>query len=421
MSCKDNLWNEMLEDKDVKDWIYKDVIRTHQDYKFFIRREIIDYMVSVLYYWSKTYPLFSYRQGMNEILAMVYFAFYSEKSDVNDEVDKKEASEIASDTKLIVQFLFNEKHINADIFIVFEKIMNMGIKELYGTIDDITSIKNQLSESKTNSKDKIFMSKIEQEQEEKRIRVKIEKLYDDERKKSAVIRRWNRIYHNFLRKIDTEIYKHLVKIELDPELQLMRWFRCLLSREFSIEVAMNMWDYIFSGIQDSQRIDRDFCEIYYSDNYIESFDDPLINLDFLWLAMIENIRKRLHKEDLGTWLEIFFDYPEVTNASKLISMANKIERNVTYNSQCGSEFIKIPDIFESPLEDINDERNELKGNESNWKEQSKKYEETKEYNHKPTNPLPTSNIKHIMQNKSHKHTEEAKVHYPSKRITERKK
>lgn len=63
-------------------------------------------------------------------------------------------------------------------------------------------------------------------------------MYDEERKKSAVMRRCNRIYHSFLKSIDTEIYKHLVNIQLDPELQLMRWLRCLLSREFSIDIAI---------------------------------------------------------------------------------------------------------------------------------------------------------------------------------------
>lgn len=33
---------------------------------------------------------------------------------------------------------------DADVFIIFERIMSMGIKELYGTIDDITSIKGRL-------------------------------------------------------------------------------------------------------------------------------------------------------------------------------------------------------------------------------------------------------------------------------------
>ena len=199
MSGKDNLWNEMLEDKDIKDWIYKDVVRTYQEYKFFNRKEIRDNMVTTLYYWSKTYPMFSYRQGMNEIIAIVYFAFYAEKAVAKDDIDKKKNEEIAEDQSLLIQFLFNEKHINADIFVIFERIMSMGIKELYGTIDDIVSIKSQLFGSKSSEKDRLFKCKYELEKEDKDRRAKVEQMYDEERKRSAVMRRCNRIYHNFLK------------------------------------------------------------------------------------------------------------------------------------------------------------------------------------------------------------------------------
>jgi hypothetical protein len=99
--------------------------------------------------------------------------------------------------------------------------------------------------------------------------------------KSAVMRRCNKIYHNFLKRVDTDVYKHLVSISLDPELQLIRWLRCVLSREFSIEIVLSLWDYIFVGIKDEHRTNRDFGDMYYNDDYFESKNDPLLNIDFL--------------------------------------------------------------------------------------------------------------------------------------------
>lgn len=189
MGGKDNMWNEMLEDKDIQDTIFKDVVRTYQEYKFFLRKEVRDQMVSTLYYWSKTYPMFSYRQGMNEIIAVIYFVFYAEKAAWSEDIDKKKATDIAGNHDNLIKFMYNEKHINADIFVVFERVMSMGIKELYGTIDDISSIKKQLFDSKADDKDRLFKWKSEIEQEDKERRARIEKIYDDERKKSAVIRR----------------------------------------------------------------------------------------------------------------------------------------------------------------------------------------------------------------------------------------
>lgn len=144
MGGVDNLWGEMLQDKDMRETIYKDVVRTYQEYRFFNRKEIMDKMVSTLYYWSKTYPMFSYRQGMNEIIAVIYFAISAEKSPVDNKIDNLKNQDIANDHDKLIKFLFNEKHMDADVFIIFERVMSMGIKELYGTIEDITTIKGRL-------------------------------------------------------------------------------------------------------------------------------------------------------------------------------------------------------------------------------------------------------------------------------------
>jgi hypothetical protein len=358
MGGKDNLWNEMLEDKDIRETIFRDVIRTYQEYKFFKRKEIRDQMVSTLYYWSKTYPMFSYRQGMNEIIAVIYFVFYAEHAEWDNNIDKKTDEEIAGNKEDLVKFLYNEKHINADIFSVFERVMSMGIKELYGTIDDISSIKRQLFHSNSEDKDRLFKWKYEIEQEELSRRKKIEQIYDDERKRSAVMRRCNRIYHHFLKNSDSEIYKHLVSVKLDPELQLMRWLRCILSREFNIDITVCLWDYIFAGVNDQFRQDRDFGDMYYVEGYSESKEDPLINLDYLWLAMIENIRDQVHKKDIEDCLEVFFHYPEVKGASRLIALATKIESAMNSNKDWDSEYFRIPSSFDQ--QETNEETKEEK-------------------------------------------------------------
>ena len=188
----------------------------------------------------------------------------------------------------------------------------------------------------------MFKWKQEIENEDKERRSKIEKIYDDERKKSAVMRRCNKIYHNFLKRVDTEVYKHLVSVNLDPELQLMRWLRCILSREFNIEVVLNLWDYIFVGIKNEHRTDRDFGDMYYNDEYFESKNDPLLNIDFLWLAMIENIRDDIYKQDFEDCLEVFFHYPEVKNASKLISISGKLEKAIYSGEKYDSSQFKKP-------------------------------------------------------------------------------
>ncbi|CAI2359005.1 unnamed protein product [Moneuplotes crassus] len=355
MSSTGNLWNELMDDKDMKDTIMKDVVRTYQEYKFFQRKKVRDQMVSTLYFWSKTYPMYSYRQGMNEIIAVIYFVFAAEKVQEDIDIDQLSDSEIASDHDNLIKFLYNTKHMNADVFIIFERVMSMGIKELYGTIDDLTTIKGKLDTIAKEDKDRMFKWKYEVEQEEKDRRAKIEQMYDDERKKSAVMRRCNRIYHNYLKRVDTEVYKHLISIKLDPELQLMRWLRCILSREFDIEISLSLWDYIFSGINDEFRKDRDFGDMYYTEDYFASTEDPLINLDYLCLAMIENIRDKIYKQEMEDCLEVFFHYPEVKGASRLISVAGKIEKAVINGTEVESSSVRMTPTESEAREDLKEQ------------------------------------------------------------------
>ena len=296
--------------------------------------------------------------------------------------------------------------------------MSMGIKELYGTIDDISSIKNQLVGNKTDDKDRMFKWKHEIEQEDKDRRAKIEKIYDDERKKSAVMRRCNRIYHTFLKKIDVSVYKHLIDIRLDPELQLMRWLRCVLSREFDIDMTLCLWDYIFVGIQEQHRDDRDFGDMYYTEGYATSKDDPLINLDFLWLAMIENIRSEIYKQDIEDWLQVFFHYPEVKGASRLISIASKIENSMFNNQHWDAQLFSAPSEFDKKQTNNDDLRDELVIDDENEQEETKMESKAKQQQY--FDPLRSDNtsLKTKKQNpKSSAPRVQEETNFPNRRIS----
>ena len=79
------------------------------------------------------------------------------------------------------------------------------------------------------------------------VREMLEKAVDEEKAKSTIYKKCNRIYHEFLKKKDLELYEHLMENQVSPELQLMRWLRCVLSREFDIKNTLVLWDYIIGG------------------------------------------------------------------------------------------------------------------------------------------------------------------------------
>lgn len=62
----------------------------------------------------------------------------------------------------------------------------------------------------------------------------------------------------------------------------MRWLRCVLSREFKIEKSLLLWDFVICGIEPNHKNDKNAK----GSAFLQVLDDPLINLDFLCVAMI---------------------------------------------------------------------------------------------------------------------------------------
>jgi TBC1 domain family protein 5 len=73
---------------------------------------------------------------------------------------------------------------------------------------------------------------------------------------SVISKRCQRIYEEELKYVEAELYKHLKLNEVPPELHLTRWLRCVLSREYSVEPTLILWDYIFAGVVESQQDNR---------------------------------------------------------------------------------------------------------------------------------------------------------------------
>lgn len=65
-------------DKELRDLVKQDVERTMQDLEFFTSDDAKAGLSNVLYLWAKDNVEFGYRQGMNEVLAILVCAFFSE-------------------------------------------------------------------------------------------------------------------------------------------------------------------------------------------------------------------------------------------------------------------------------------------------------------------------------------------------------
>lgn len=80
-------------------------------------------LIAMLFLWGKTYPEYGYKQGMNEILAIVLLVFDTERisSAVVMDWDKMSDKEIAE--KHLPEFLFDPKYLQADVFMLHDRIL----------------------------------------------------------------------------------------------------------------------------------------------------------------------------------------------------------------------------------------------------------------------------------------------------------
>ena len=109
----------------------------------------------------------------------------------------------------------------------------------------------------------------------------------------------------------------------------MRWYlsmfklnrlRCVLSREFKIDLAMLYWDFIFGGIDPKHRSDTKSKGL----DFLSAPDDPLIHLDYLSVAMILMIKPELLESDFSMCFTYFFNYPEPSNPESIMKYALKV-------------------------------------------------------------------------------------------------
>ena len=137
---------------------------------------------------------------MNEILAIIVFAYFSERLHVEQDLDYLSTDEIIADPDLFSQYVFDSRHTFADIYSTMSRILSFGIKNLYQETKDISELRKELviawsliislqfkEQPKNLDGHELFVWKQRQEIEEKKIRIKLEKAYEQEKSKVIIL------------------------------------------------------------------------------------------------------------------------------------------------------------------------------------------------------------------------------------------
>ena len=172
--------NNIKEDRDINliNQINKDLPRTRFDCEFYANNpNNYEKLRRILFFYANEHRDVNYIQGMNEIIAIIFYIFSKDDNP------------------------FNEKYKESDSYFTFEKLMEQ--------VKDIFMMEN-IDYSQLYVKEQI--------EEIKKI----------------------------LKKIDSNLMNHFHQIGLEIDNFVMRWLLVLFAQEFTIDVAVNFWDRLFT-------------------------------------------------------------------------------------------------------------------------------------------------------------------------------
>ena len=172
--------NNIKEDRDINliNQINKDLPRTRFDCDFYANNpNNYEKLRRILFFYANEHRDVNYIQGMNEIIAIIFYIFSKDDNP------------------------FNEKYKESDSYFTFEKLMEQ--------VKDIFMMEN-IDYSQLYVKEQI--------EEIKKI----------------------------LKKIDSNLMNHFHQIGLEIDNFVMRWLLVLFAQEFTIDVAVNFWDRLFT-------------------------------------------------------------------------------------------------------------------------------------------------------------------------------
>lgn len=228
-------WDQYFTDEGLLYEINTDLDRLYPVGKesFFQNELYLGILRHVLFVWCKLHPDVSYRQGMHDVAAVVFYAFLVERSD--------DASEAEPVTELPEQ-------VEPDTFLLFEGIM-MYLKPFYEVVKTSYEKNNsRRASAEAQDEPRLFSNYSNGDASQG-----VGNLHGQpptpsgsntlsKPKQAALHRLCHHIQYELLQQKDPQLYYHLQNLEIVPETYCLRWIRLLFAREFTFEKLFTVWD-----------------------------------------------------------------------------------------------------------------------------------------------------------------------------------
>lgn len=310
-----NPWCQYFEDRKLREIINNDVSRTYPDISFFQSQSIQDLMIEVLFIYSKSYPKISYRQGMHELLAVIIYMLYSDREVF---VHLKEENYLSlqggfSFDDIHLLEVINDKNFTAhDAYIIFCNLM-----ELVETFYCVNKNGNQ-----QNKEIRVRTFSIANTTFHEHL-TRIPFSDECEQDLSELHRKLDFIHDELLMAIDPALARHLSSLQILPQVYGIRWLRLLFGREFSFQQLFIIWDLIFADKSSYSMV------------------------DYVFVALLVNIRHYLLHGDYVTCMNHFMAYPPIQDANIFVQFVLHLKYPQRYS---------IPDSMNNLFQYIRPER-----------------------------------------------------------------
>jgi TBC1 domain family protein 5 len=268
-------WGDFFDKANIKHLIKIDVDRTFQDRDLFCESSIKEIENNILYLFAKGNQPTSYKQGMNDILAMLIYSLYPYyvKSDIKNytpELFDRWVNEPIDNLKDIYNFFHDETEFQSDLYYLMVNLMKLGVNKFYEDVD----LKKNPGETK-----------------------------------NYLVKRCEFISEKKLKLQNSRLYHHFVNIGIDSGIILQRWIKCLFTREFHPQDCSVIWDAILA-------------------NELMEPSGELLYIDYFSIAMMDFISDELLRKDQSECFKRLFQYPPLESMTTLITLTAKIKPKI---------------------------------------------------------------------------------------------
>ncbi|XP_066889949.1 TBC1 domain family member 5 isoform X3 [Kogia breviceps] len=286
-----SLWNKFFQDKELRSMIEQDVKRTFPEMQFFQQENVRKILTDVLFCYARENEQLLYKQGMHELLAPMVFTLHC------DHQAFLHASESAQPSEEM-KTLLNPEYLEHDAYAMFSQLMETA-EPWFSTFE------HDGQKGKETVMTPIPFARPQ-----------------DLGPTVAIVTKVNQIQDHLLKKHDIELYMHLNRLEIAPQIYGLRWVRLLFGREFPLQDLLVVWDALFAdGLS-------------------------LSLVDYIFIAMLLYIRDALISSNYQTCLGLLMHYPLIGDVHSLILKAlflrdpKRNPRPVTYQFHPNLDYYK---------------------------------------------------------------------------------